>query len=213
MKRYALPLGILGFIVLIIGMSFLGGSTGPDYTSGVVTEPALTDEWVFGNASASVRFVEYSDFQCPACYAYQGMLKEVMKEYGDRVVFIFRHYPLTQIHQHADLAARVAEAAGKQGKFWEMHDVLFENQKVWSPMLSVMNTFEEYASGLGLDLEKLRADIESDAVRKEVASDYQRGARAGVTGTPSFFVNGVKMQNPDSIAGLRVALDRALGIR
>lgn len=213
MKRYALPLSILGFIVIIIGMSFMGGSTGPDYTQGVATEPAIGEEWVLGNASSAVRFIEYSDFQCPACYAYQPLLKQVIAEYGDRVAFIFRHYPLIQIHQNADLAARVSEAAGKQGKFWEMHDKLFDQQKAWSTLLSPLKMFESYAGELGLDLELFSADVDSDAVRKEVANDYQRGARVGASGTPTFVLNGVKMQNPDSIEGFRAEFNRALGIQ
>lgn len=213
MKRYALPLGILGFIVLIIGMSFLGGSTGPDYTGGIATDPPLSEEWVLGNPNASVRFVEYSDFQCPACYAYQPLLKQVIAEYGDRVAFIFRHYPLSQIHQNADFAARVAEAAGLQGKFWEMHDVLFDQQKTWDVMLSPRETFETYARNLGLDMERFSKDVDSVAVRREVANDYQRGARIGTKGTPTFVINGVKMQNPDSIDGFRAVLNRALGVQ
>lgn len=213
MKRYALPIIILLVIVLLIGLSFFGGSATPNYTGGVITEPLISEEWVVGNPNASVKLVEYSDFQCPACLAYQPLLKQVLATYGDKIAFVFRHYPLYQIHPNADLASRVAESAGLQGKFWEMHDMLFDGQRTWSGMLNPESVFEKYAVDLGLNLEKFKADINSDSVLKEVASDYQRGARIGVTGTPTFILNGIKMRNPDNFAGFQSAIDSALLIK
>jgi protein-disulfide isomerase len=213
MKRYALPIVILLAIALLIGLSFFGGSVTPNYTGGIITEPTIGEEWVIGNPNASVKLIEYSDFQCPACLAYQPLIKQVIANYGDKIAFVFRHYPLYQIHPNADLASRVAESAGLQGKFWQMHDMLFDGQRTWAGMLNPESVFEKYAVDLGLNLEKFKADINSDAVLKEVASDYQRGARIGVTGTPTFILNGIKMRNPDNFAGFQSAIDSALLIK
>jgi protein-disulfide isomerase len=210
MKRYALPLGILGFIVLVFVLVSFSGTAAPQYTGGDATEPPIAQEWVRGNAASSVTLVEYSDFQCPACRAYTGMLAQLEAEFGTKVAFIYRNYPLYQIHPNADLAARAAEAAGKQGKFWEMHDMLFDKQDEWSPLLNPSNQFKAYAVELGLSGEQFMADIASDEVKKLIADDYQRGNKIGVTGTPTFVLGGVKIpRNPDSVDAFRALLTAA----
>lgn len=213
MKRYALPLGILGVIVVLLALVFISGSKAPDYTGGNATEPPLSEEWVRGDTNAAVKLVEYSDFQCPACAAYQPLLKELLARYAtSSLAFVYRHYPLTQIHANADLAARAAEAAGKQGKFWEMHDILFERQLQWDKLLDPEDRFSEYASELGLNAEQFKNDMASDEVRRLVADDYQRGQRIGVAGTPTFVLNGQKFgQNPGSLAEFEAILNSVLG--
>ena len=210
MKRYALPLGILGFIVVVFALLAFSGKATPQYTGGDATEPAREQEWVKGNVSAAVALIEYSDFQCPACRSYSSMLKQLESEFGTKVAFIYRHYPLYQIHPNADLAARAAEAAGKQGKFWEMHDMLFDKQSAWSPLLNPIGQFKEYAVSLGLDGEVFTKDIQSEEVSKAVADDYQRGDKIGVMGTPTFVLGGAKIpRNPDSIDAFRALLSAA----
>ncbi len=213
MKRYALPISILVVIIILIGLTFLGGSSAPDYTSGIATEPELSQEWVRGNPNAAVKLIEYSDFQCPACRSYYGLVKQLETEYGDRVAFVYRHYPLYQIHANADYAARVSEAAGVQGKFWEMHDQLFESQGDWDKLLDPGKTFAKYATELGLDADKLMSDSESTEVRQEVANDYQRGQRIGVAGTPTFIVGGAKISNPGSLEEFQAVLNLVLGTK
>jgi len=211
MKRYALPLGILGVILILIILVVFSSndSGGPNYTGGNTQEPAISDEWVRGNKDSSVVLIEYSDFQCPACKLYEGLLFQVQEQYGDRVAFIYRHFPLTQIHANADLAARASEAAGLQDKFWEMQDLLFTGQDQWSKLINANSVFKGYAQELGLDLTKFQKDITSEAVRQQVVDDYARGLKVGVAGTPTFILNGVKLpRNPGSYEEFAALLDQ-----
>jgi protein-disulfide isomerase len=211
MKRYAIPLSIGAVIVILIVLMFIGGPKVPSYTGGDSTEPPISEEWVRGNPAATVKLIEYSDFQCPACRAYFPMVAQLETEYASSVAFIYRNYPLYQIHSNADRAARVAEAAGLQGKFWEMHDELFEHQGEWDKLLDPSSAFAGYAEEIGLDVAKFKLDINSDQVKKLIADDYQRGQRAGVNGTPTFILNGIKIQNPNSIEEFRTLLNSAVG--
>jgi protein-disulfide isomerase len=210
MKRYALPLSLVGFIALVfVLVAFSGKATSP-YANGGAKEVVVANEWVRGNASSTVTLVEYSDFQCPACRAYAGMIKQLEGEFGGKIAFIYRNFPLYQIHPNADLAARAAESAGRQGKFWEMHDVLFDRQDVWAKLLNPTGKFVEYATELGLNAEQFKKDIENEEIAKSIADDYQSGTKIGVTGTPTFVFNGVKIpRNPDSIDAFRAILSAA----
>lgn len=168
------------------------------------TDPALmlgsvisSNDQLKGNPEARLTLVEYSDFQCPACGAYFPLVKQLSEEFGAQLRLIYRHFPLQQ-HPHAELAARAAEAAGKQGQFWEMHDLIFENQSSWSNLRNAESVFEEYAESLGLNLEQYRIDVDSKEVKEKVKEDYLSGLRSGVNSTPTFFLNGVQIQNPRS---------------
>lgn len=162
-----------------------------------------------GNIESSVVLVEYSDFQCPACGAYFPLLKALVEEFGSEIQFVYRHFPLAQ-HQHAELAGRAAEAAGKQGKFWEMHDLIFENQRSWSNLRNAEEAFSQYAGQIGLDMEKFQADLDSQEVKERVRRDYSGGLSSGVNSTPTFFLNGVKLQNPRSYDEFRAVILNAL---
>jgi protein-disulfide isomerase len=118
-----------------------------------VGEPGAEPPHVSGNPKAPVTLEEFGDFQCPPCGALHPMLKTLQQEFGPRLRLIFREFPLVPAHQHALAAARSAEAAGMQGKFWEMHDLLYDNQKLWSNAIDVRPIFEDYATKIGLDLE------------------------------------------------------------
>jgi protein-disulfide isomerase len=172
----------------------------------------LENDWVRGNPEAEVVLVEYSDFQCPACKAYQPMVEEIMEAYGDEVALVFRHFPLKQIHLQAVLAAQAAEAAGRQGKFWEMHDVLFEKQSEWAENRRVRTLFNEYAESLGLNLQQFRQDMGSQEVRQRVEADYLHSLANRLNATPSFILNGEKIQNPESPAAFMALIEGALGI-
>lgn len=141
---------------------------------------------------ARITIVEYSDFECPACGAYYPVVKKVMEDFGDEVQFVYRHLPIRSIHPNAELAARYAEAAGLQGKFFEMHDMLFEKQEAWSGVSTrvARGAFEVYGQAIGLDVEKLREDATSDEVVAKIENQRIDGVGAGVRGTPTFFVNG-----------------------
>lgn len=165
---------------------------------------------VKGNASSTVVFVEYSDFQCPACKTYYPLLLEVAKTYGDRIAFVYRHFPLKQIHFNAEPAAWASEAAARQGKFWEMHNLLFEKQSEWSTSNDLKKVFEDYALILGLDKDKFLADLDSKEVKDFVNAQRQHGLKEGLNSTPTFFLNGKKLDNPQSIDAFRILIDKAL---
>lgn len=150
-------------------------------------------DWVRGNENAQVVVVEFSDFQCPACAAYEPVVDRMMEELGDQVAVVYRHYPLTSIHKNAQLAAQASEAAGRQGKFWEMHDKLFLQQTVWAEVTDPTEIFVEYAAEVGVNTEQFLADLNSDQVKELVAEDVTSGNRLGIQGTPTFYVNGKKM--------------------
>ncbi|OGF63404.1 hypothetical protein A2926_03960 [Candidatus Giovannonibacteria bacterium RIFCSPLOWO2_01_FULL_44_40] len=151
-------------------------------------------DWWKGNKNAQIVLIEYSDFQCPACAIYYPLVNKLSEELGDKISFVYRHFPLKQ-HQNAEPAAWAAEAAGRQGKFWEMHDLIFENQKIWSDQKNAEELFIKYAEALSLDMAKFKEDVGSKEINEKVESDYQSGLRAGVDSTPTFFLNGKRIQN------------------
>jgi protein-disulfide isomerase len=147
--------------------------------------PIGPHDHVQGSPRARIELVEYGDYQCPYCGEAQASVKAVQARLGKDLRFAFRNFPLTQVHPNALGAAHAAEAAALQGQFWEMHDLLYENQdRLEQPQLF------EYAATLGLDLERFERDFASDATAAKVKADFLSGARSGVNGTPSFFVNG-----------------------
>lgn len=183
-------------------------SSGNSAVLGVNT--IFSSDWVKGNREAKVTLVEYSDFQCPACGAYYPVLKQLQQEFGEGIVFVYRHFPLRQVHANAELAARSAEAAGKQGKFWEMHDVLFENQKEWSDQPNAKETVIKYAQSLDLDIERFKSDLDSKEVREKVNDDYQSGIKARVNSTPTLFLNGNKLDNPRNYGEFKDLIQKAI---
>ncbi|MCA9341780.1 DsbA family protein [Candidatus Saccharibacteria bacterium] len=150
---------------------------------------------VYGNKDAKVIIFEYGDYQCPACRTTVPTLKPVYEKYKDKVAFVFRHFPLTNAHPNALAAAAVAEAAGKQGKYWQMHDILYEQQTTWASLgaSNRSSAFEKYASDLGLDLAKFREDVKSESVAKKIDFDAALGRKLSVTETPTIFVNSTKV--------------------
>ena len=153
-----------------------------------------------GPANAESVLVEYSDFQCPACKNYYPILKQLNEEFGGKLKFVYRHFPLSQIHANAKLAAYAAEAAGEQGKFWEMHDWLFEHQDDWAKKSAgeTANDFISFTQSLGLDEEKFKKDLDSEEIKRMVDESYNGGIGAGVNSTPTFFLNGKKLVQPRS---------------
>jgi len=140
-----------------------------------------------GKSNAPVTLVEYGDYECPYCGQAYLIVKEIQQQLKDQLRFVFRNFPLTQVHPHAQQTAEAAEAAGVQKKFWEMHDILYENQQALDYYHLV-----EYASILDLDIERFNNDLFSHAYAGRVREDFISGVRSGVNGTPTFFVNGVR---------------------
>ncbi len=160
---------------------------------------------VKGNPSAKLAVVEFSDFQCPFCGRVTPTLEQIQDEYGDKVRIVFKHLPLS-IHPKAPAAHAAAEAAHRQGKFWEMHDLIFANQREMSE-----ERYLEYASQLGLDLDRFKKDVASAEVRKRISDDTAEAARLGVTGTPGFFVNGRFVSGAQPFSTFKGLIDEELG--
>jgi protein-disulfide isomerase len=159
---------------------------------------------VQGPADAPVTLVEYGDFECPYCGAAYLIVKKVQEAMGDNLRFVFRHFPLTQIHPRAEGAAEASEAAGAQGQFWEMHDLLYENQRALDPMHLL-----GYAEDLGLDTQRFVRELEERVHQPRVREDFMSGVRSGVNGTPAFFINGIRYDGSWDVAPLLEALEIA----
>jgi protein-disulfide isomerase len=162
------------------------------FTGAAASEPSRAaqpgaQDITFGPADASLSVIEYSDFQCPFCAQYAPILDKLRAKYGDRVRFVFRFFPLAD-HKYGSISAKVAYAAFLQGKFWEMHDLLFEHQKEWSASPDPRPYFDSYAQSLGLDLEKFHADTDAQSTTDFIARQAAEGDKAGVTHTPWFVV-------------------------
>jgi protein-disulfide isomerase len=216
MKRY-LPF----IIVAVVGLATLGSgamlyrakrphvlSIPQDKTLSAKSD---TDSpHVRGNPDAPVTLEEYGDFQCPPCGMFAAFLGQLEKEYDSRLRVVFRNFPL-KMHEHAHEAALAAEAAGLQGRFWEMHDVLYREQEAWSNASNARELFESYAGMIGLDLDKFRKDMDGDKARARVDADRQRGESLGINITPTLFINNQpldpKDKNPE---GIRAEINAAL---
>ncbi len=151
---------------------------------------------VLGENKKNVTLVEYGDYQCPACAGYHPLIKQLVETYKSDIQFQFRNFPLQQIHQNARAAARAAEAAGKQDKFWEMHDLLYEQQSTWQDSTAANTIFEQYAKQLGLNVDQYNKDFASSEVNAIITADFNEGTRLGVESTPTFFLQGKKLDNP-----------------
>lgn len=166
---------------------------------------------VTGKQDAVVTLVEYSDFQCQACAAYYPVIEKVIEKYKGRISFEYRHYPLTTIHRNAFAAARASEAAGEQGKFWEMYRLLFVNQQVWSESGNSQTIFEGYAKQLGLDLERYRVDFASSETNDAINASIKEFNASGLPkSTPTFLLNGKKIEVQNSVEAFSKLIDENL---
>ena len=202
-----LILGGVGFAV--VRLAIMGSSDTNDSTP-TVTSDITADDWIRGNPAASVSLLEYGDFQCPACGSYYLVVKQLKSEFGENIKFVFRNFPLKQPHPNAMAASTAAEAAGAQGKFWEMHDLLFERQSDWSRKPTPKATFISYAEELGLNKEQFENDMALDEIEKAINVDFEAGLKSGVNATPTFFLNGVKIENPTSYEDFKTLLANAI---
>lgn len=169
-----------------------------------------SDDHIKGATSSPVVLVEYLDFECEGCGAYYPVVKKLEEEFGDRVTFVARYFPLPS-HRNAIPAALAAEAAGKQGKFWEMHNLMFENQKDWGEKpAETPEVFEGFAQELGLDMATFRADVASPETRARVERDIAEAKQLGVNSTPTFFLNGERLRNPGSYEAMKALIEAKL---
>jgi len=168
--------------------------------------PVNHTDHILGPASAKVTIVEYGDFECPSCGQAYPAVKILLKRFGDRVRFVFRHFPLLEVHPHAELAAEAAEAAGAQHKFWQMHDLLFENQ-----LHLKANNLRQYAQRAELDLERYDYEMKEHLYLQRVHEHIDSGVKSGVRSTPGFFVDGAVEDVSFGLDRLEKAVKAALG--
>lgn len=225
--------------IIIIGVVLLAGATGGFflYRSKTVTtplkivegQPGAEPAHIRGGANAAVTLEEFGDYQCAPCGRLASTLLTLEHDYGTRIRLVFRQFPLVKVHAHALTAASAAEAAGLQGHFWEMHDLLFQNALSWGeerPMplrramdpsvreqaaAAVLSVFEGYASQIGLDVERFRKDMASEEVRARIRADQQRGASVGVDRTPILFLDRISIPfDSFNVGALHKLVDQAL---
>jgi protein-disulfide isomerase len=152
-------------------------------------KPGAAPAHTRGPSEAPIMIEEFADFECGGCAVVHPIMKQMEKEFGTKIVVVFREYPLS-VHKYGMTAAQAAESAGLQGKFWEMHDLLFENQKTWHAATDVLPLYREYAKQIGLAVDRFERDMASDVVKNRIAADHDRAAWIGVNSTPTAFLNG-----------------------
>lgn len=209
-KRF---LGII--LVIIVGLvgifALTGGNKDKNGSSGSSNSNAQPTNHVVKAPNSKATLVEYGDFQCPACKSYFPLVQELNATYKDQLTFQFRHYPLVAIHSNAFVGSRAAEAAGKQGKFFEMHDLLYENQDTWSRASNPSAILESYGQQLGLNMEQFKSDMNSAAVADAINADAKAAQGLGATSTPTFVLNGKKIdKNPQSVEDFKKLIDEAI---
>lgn len=201
--------------IVIVGLVGLFIATKPDGGNDAefTGDPKVVqeDDNTKGAEDGKVTLIEYGDFQCPSCAALYPVLAQVAEKYKDTVTIVYRHLPLTEIHPNAVAAARAAEAAGKQEKFWEMHDKLFETQNLWGQLqTNQQKTFESYAEELGLDVEKFKIDYASEEVGNKINRDKASAAEFNAQGTPTLILNGEKIDTPRDFEAFSNVIEEAL---
>lgn len=187
---------VLGVAILALGGIFVFSNNKSSSNNSNATASSVTNHST-GNLNSKVEIIEYGDFQCPACGQFFPLVSAVKAQYKDTVKFTFRHFPLDSIHKNARAGSRAAEAAGQQGKFFEMHDILYKNQNAWVDSSDPLTIFAGYAQQLGLDVNAFKIYYASEAANSSINADLQEGQKKGVSGTPTFFIAGKQVNNND----------------
>lgn len=210
-----LAVGVLVGVVIALNLPSIlppQEKGGEEASSTRVEGVSVDDDPFLGQSNAPVTVIEFSDFQCPFCRRFvEETLQEIKRNYVDtgKIRWVYRDYPLSQIHPYAEKAAEAADCAGEQGRFWEYHDLLFKNQAVWSAGGATVE-FRKYASSLGLEEGRFNSCLDSGKYADEVSKDLADGLKAGVEGTPTFFVNGVKVVGAQPYDVFKTAIDAQL---
>lgn len=219
-RRIVIWLGVITLLFSTVVVIFAGvRSNASNYLDlslvNLVAPPLNSSDWTLGNKNAKVTLIEYGDYQCPACGSYFPIVKRITNEYGDRVLFVFREFPLSLVHDDAEMAAKAAEAAGLQNKYWEMHDLLYEKQLEWSLLpfgIGLRQYLDSFASSLGLDINKFNNDMDSEVVRNKIDSDVAGAKVIHVEHTPTFFLNLKRIPNPQGYDDFKSSIDKALSL-
>ncbi len=208
-KKWTKRLVLLLIIAGSIGGIFWYGSSKPTIPANEILS-VVSDDWIKGNKDASVTLVEYLDFECEACGAYYPVVKRLSEEYKDEMKFIIRYFPLPG-HKNSMTSALAVEAAGKQGKYWEMHNIVFENQRDWGEKQAPdPKIFENYARQIGLDMNQYGKDVTSQELKDRIERDRKSGQSLNLQGTPSFFLNGERIENPRGYEDFKALIESAV---
>lgn len=205
MGKLVFKLAALLLVPVVLVVLWQGFARG---VSVVAPSEVVASDHVIGNRDAAVTLTVYGDFQCPACKEEADLVARAWSQIGNRVRYVFRHYPL-DTHRHAFLAARYAEAAARQDRFWDFYNLLYADQALWSSTDAAETVIQGMGERLGLDMERLRADANLPEVRARIVDDQRGGTRAGVRATPSFFLNGRLVATPRSVTELVALVARA----
>lgn len=199
---------IVGIVVVVGGFIFI---TRPR-ANAPSSANASPSNHVMGANTKNVTLIEYGDYQCPACGQYYPVVKQVTDKYQNDILFQFRNFPLESIHKNARAGARAAEAADLQGKYWEMHDQLYENQNTWAGSSDPLSFFEGYAKAVGItDMAKFDSDYKSASVNAVINADLKEGQAIGANSTPTFVLDGTKVtDNPHSVEAFYKLIDDAI---
>jgi protein-disulfide isomerase len=169
----------------------------------LLTMPVSDRDHIRGNVDAPITLLEYGDYECPDCFHAAPIVNLLREQFANKLRFVFRHFPQSNVHPHASTAAQAAEAAGQQGKYWEMHDVLYKHQRDL-----IDHDITHFALMIGLELYRFEADISSERFAARVREDYASGVSSGVKGTPTFFINDVRYRGKATVEELAVALQK-----
>ncbi|HVV25609.1 MAG TPA: thioredoxin domain-containing protein [Candidatus Saccharimonadales bacterium] len=194
-------------IIVLIGVFAL---TNNKSSNGSKSSSGTPTNHVEGKGQAGVSLVEYGDYECPYCEQYYPIVKQVQAEFNDQITFQFRNFPLTSIHQNAFAGARAAEAAGLQGKFWQMHDTLYDNQDQWAQASDPTKYFNQYAQQLGLNLAQFQKDYSSTKVNDLINADMAAGNKLGVDATPTFYLDGKQINVSASVSSFETQIKNAI---
>ncbi len=215
-------IGILVAIAVVFGGVLLNNQKSNSNTPGNSGDSSQNaTQHTKGSDKTGVVLIEYGDLECSACWRFEPLVKQVYEKYKDQITFQYRNFPLTQIHPNAFAGHRAVEAADKQGKFWEMHDILYARAyqpgseaspipMEWVASKNPITFFEEYAKGLGLDVTKFKQDMASQEVNSKINADIKEGQKLGATGTPTFVLNGVKIDSPGTLEDFSKLIDEAI---
>jgi protein-disulfide isomerase len=211
-KKYAVWVGGLTvLIVAIVGMFWLVTAPTPSSNQDIKIAPVSSrDLFTVGHKNSKVTLIEYADFQCSACAVYHPIVNQVLKNYSDKIFYVFRMFPLRNTHSHAIISAQAAYAAYKQDRFFQYGDILFEKQNEWAPLDDINTAFTDYAKILNLNSDKFKAEMNSSEAKKFVETAEKQALNENLTYTPSFFINGKLIQNPNDYNGFKKLLDDAL---
>lgn len=207
MKDYKILVVILLIpFLMVVGLVYLVNNSQKDDISVLNID---NDDWVYGKKDSKTVLVEYLDYECEACASVSPMVNTIKEEYKDRIAFVVRYYPLPS-HRYSKQSAYAVESAGKQGKYWEMNKLMFENQSEWSGNPKSDEIFRSYAQDLGLNIEQFDSDSVSAQTKERVEHDLKSGNSLNIQGTPTFFLNGRKINTPRNLDSFRTVLDEEI---